>query len=137
MSAPSMELENLQKAADVAEKLKAVRRIIAAYDPRDCSAKLKIFLRAGSGISPVQYSTDTVLPVLRAHEQAYENELYKLGVKYGPSAENPWEKRKEIYHRISLEIQMHPDFKNYLEAIRTGKKEFTNKFENETAIRAC
>lgn len=136
MSAPSMELENLQKAAGIAEKLKAVRRHIAAYDPRDCTARLKIFFRCGSGIDPVEYSTDTVLPILRAYEQDYEGSLYKLGVKYGPSAENPWERRKEIYRRISLEIQMHPEFKNYLEAIRTGEKEFTDDFEKKTAISA-
>ncbi|GAN68301.1 hypothetical protein [Acetobacter orleanensis] len=136
MSAPSIELENLPKAVELAKKLKSIRLSISAYDPRDCKAKLKIFFRVGSGIDPVEYSTDKVLPVLRAHEQAYENELYKLGVKYGPSAENPWEKRKEIYNRISLEIQMHPEFKDYLEAIRTDKKEFTDKFENKTAISA-
>lgn len=136
MSAPSMELGDLQKAAAIAEMLKAVRRHIAAYDPRDCTAELKIFFRCGSGIDPAEYSTDTVLPVLRVYERDYEAVLYKLGVKHGPSAENPWERRKEIYRRISLEIQMHPEFKNYLEAIRTGEKEFTDDFEKKTAISA-
>ena len=136
MSAPIMELENLQKAAGIAEKLKAVRRSIAAYDPRDCTARLKIFFRNGSGIDPAEYSTNEALPALRAYERNCEDALYKLGVKYGPSAENPWERRKEIYRRIALEIQMHPEFKNYLEAIRTGEKEFSDDFEKKTAISA-
>ena len=136
MSLPSMELGNLQKAAGIAEKLKSVRRSIAAYDPRDCTARLKIFFRTGSGIDPAEYSTNEVLCVLRAHERNCEDALYKLGVNYGPSAENPWERRKEIYRRIALEIQTHPEFKNYLEAIRTGEKEFTDDFEKKTSISA-
>lgn len=136
MSGPSMELENLQKAAEIAKKLKAVRLHIALYDPRDCTAKLKIFFRCGSGIDPVEYSTDTVLPVLRVYERDYEGSLLKLGVKYGPSAENPWEKRQEIHRRIALEIQHHPEYRNYLEAIRKNEKEFTDDFEKTTAISA-
>lgn len=134
MSEVRMELENLQAAASIAEKLKAIRRSISAFDPRDCTAKLKIFFRCGSGIEPAEYNTDMVLPVLRAYERDYEESLYKLGVKYGPSAENPWEKRKEVYRRVCLEIQMHPEFQNYLGAIRTGKKEFVVEFENKTTI---
>lgn len=136
MSSVSMEMENLKKAVDIAEKLKAVRCHIAAYDPRNSMATLKIFFRHDSGISPAEYSTDTVLPVLRAYERDYEGSLYKLGVKYGPSAENPWEKRREIYHRIALEIQSHPEYRKYLEAIRKNEKEFTDDFEKKTAISA-
>lgn len=136
MITPSMSMENLKKASELAAKLKDVRFSISVYDPRDCTAQLHVFFRNGSGIKSRAYLTDTVLPVLRAYEDKYETALYKLGVKCGPSAENPWERRKEIHHRVSLEIQMHPEFKNYLEAIRTGEKEFTDEFEKKTAISA-
>ncbi|MFT8723665.1 MAG: hypothetical protein ABF759_14010 [Acetobacter malorum] len=136
MSGPSMELENLQKAAEIAKKLKAVRLHIAAYDPRDCTARLKIFSRCGSGIDPAEYSVNEALPTLRAYERNYEDSLYKLGAKYGPSAENPREKRQEIHRRIALEIQHHPEYRNYLEAIRKNEKEFMDDFEKKTAISA-